>query len=76
MDTETKELLERVSSWPEEDQRELAEAAAEIEARRSGVYRLTAEERAAITEGLQDADAGRFVPDREMKAFWARFGSK
>lgn len=76
MNTETRELLEKVASWPEEDQRELAEAAAEIEARRSGIYRLTAEESAAIKQGLQDADAGRFVPEQEMKAFWARFDSK
>jgi hypothetical protein len=31
-----KQLLERVASWPEEDQEELAELVREIEARRSG----------------------------------------
>lgn len=41
-------LLQSVSSWPQEDQDELVEAARDIEARRSGVYRASAEELAAI----------------------------
>jgi hypothetical protein len=41
-------LLQNVSSWPEEDQNELVEAARDIEARRSGVYRASAEELDAI----------------------------
>ena len=45
-----KELLEQVSSWPPEDQEELAEVARQIEARRTGVYRATAEELKALDE--------------------------
>ena len=59
----TKRLLEQVESWPEEDQEELAEYAREIEARRTGVYRMTDEERAAVRRGLAQADRGEFVPD-------------
>jgi len=39
-----KQLLQHVASWPQEDQEELAEVARYIEARRTGVYRATAEE--------------------------------
>jgi predicted transcriptional regulator len=59
----TKRLLEQVESWPEEDQEELAEYAREIEARRTGVYRMTDDERSAVRRGLAQADRGEFVPD-------------
>ena len=63
MTDEPRSIIEEALSWPDEDQRELAEYARMIEARRTGVYRLTAEERAAIEEGLAQADRGEFVPD-------------
>jgi len=59
----TKRLLEQVESWPEEDQEELAEYAREIEARRTGVYRMSDDERSAVRRGLAQADRGEFVPD-------------
>ena len=59
----TKSLLEKVESWPEEDQEELAEYAREIEARRTGVYTMSDDERAAVRRGLAQADRGEFVPD-------------
>ena len=67
---DAKEILRRVETWPEEDQAELAEVAREIEARRSGVYILTQEEKAAIEDGLR----GDFVSEEEMAAFWKRCG--
>ena len=48
MNQAAKDILHRVESWPQEDQEELAELAREIEVRRSGVYRLTDDERAAL----------------------------
>jgi predicted transcriptional regulator len=66
----TKTLLERVQSWPEEDQEELADVAREIESRRSGVYRLSDEERAAVRAGMDDARRGDFVSDEEMDEFY------
>jgi hypothetical protein len=65
-----KTLLERVASWPTEDQEELSEVAREIEARRTGVYRLSDEERAAIRE----ARRGPLASDDEVEAFWKRRG--
>ncbi len=72
MNSTTKQLLERVGSWPEEDQEELAEAALEIEARRSGIYRLSEEERQAIDRGLADAREGRFASDADIAAILQR----
>jgi hypothetical protein len=63
-------LFERVCSWPQEDQDEFAEYAREIEARRTGVYVLNEEEKAAIA----DAERNGLVPEEEMEAFWKKFG--
>lgn len=63
MSQSTKKLLEEVESWPEEDQEELAEYAREIEARRTGVYKMSNDEHAAVRRGLAQADRGEFVPD-------------
>ncbi|HKN11338.1 MAG TPA: hypothetical protein VJ376_17935 [Pseudomonadota bacterium] len=68
------DVLESVRSWPQEDQEELAELAREIEARRTGVYVMSNDERAAVQEGLQQAARGEFVPDDEMDAFWKKYG--
>ena len=43
--------------------------------RRTGVYRLTDEERASIREGLEQARRGEFVSDAEMDAFWKSSGA-
>jgi predicted transcriptional regulator len=67
-------VLESVRSWPEQDQEELAELAREIEARRSGLYVMSDEERAAVQEGLEQARRGEFVSDDEMDAFWKKYG--
>ena len=74
MTVNVKNLLERVASWPQEDLEELEEFAREIEARRSGVYVMTGEERAAVREGLAQAERGEFVSDEDMKTFWKRCG--
>ncbi|MEH2612230.1 hypothetical protein [Bradyrhizobium sp. AZCC 1693] len=58
-----KEVIEHAETWPVEDQEELAEYAREIEARRTGVYSMSDDERAAVRRGLAEADRGEFVPD-------------
>jgi predicted transcriptional regulator len=67
-------VLDKIRSWPEEDQAELAEIAREIEARRTGTYVMTDEERAAVREGVEEAKRGEFVPDADMAAFWRERG--
>ena len=57
------ELIEHVANWPLEDQNALAEYAREIEARRTGIYTMSDEERAAVARGLAEADRGEFVAD-------------
>ena len=61
------EVLEHAATWPVEDQNDLAEYAREIEARRTGVYTMSDDERAAVGRGLAEADRGEFVAD-EMVA--------
>jgi cell division protein FtsB len=70
MSATAKDILQKVERWPEEDQEELAELAREIEARRTGVYVLSDDERAAIADARRDA----FVSDGEAAAFWKRHG--
>jgi predicted transcriptional regulator len=67
-------VLENVRSWPQQDQEELVEIAREIEARRTGIYFMNDEERAAVREGLDQARRGEFVPDDEMDALWKKYG--
>jgi hypothetical protein len=70
MTQSTKDILRRVESWPEEDQEELVEMARAIEARRTGVYLLTEDERAAIDASRRSAIAS----DEKVREFWERFG--
>lgn len=70
MNPAAKSILDRVASWPIEDQEELSELAREIEARRTGVYRLSGEERAAIDA----ARRGPLASDDEVEAFWKQRG--
>ena len=70
MSPAVKTILERVASWPADDQEELSEIAREIEARRTGVYRLSDEERAAIDA----ARRGPLASDDEVEALWKRRG--
>jgi hypothetical protein len=72
MNAKTLELLKQVESWPEADQEELIAAARETESRRTGVYRLSDDERAAIRKGMDAARRGDFVPDGEMEEFYQR----
>jgi predicted transcriptional regulator len=72
MNPKAKEILQHVGTWPEEDQEELGEIARDIEARRTGVYRLSDEERQAIKEGLADARAGRFASDDDIDAIFKK----
>jgi predicted transcriptional regulator len=65
--------MERVSTWPEEAQDELARSVADIEAKHLGVYRLSDEERSAIRRGLADMREGRIATDAEVAAVFNRY---
>ena len=70
MSPSAKAILDKIAAWPDADQEELAEVAREIEARRTGVYALDEEERAAIA----GARRGAFASDEDAAAFWTRHG--
>jgi hypothetical protein len=74
MTSTAKQVLERVASWPEADQEELAEMARNIEARRTGVYVVDEAEEAAIREAIREFDRGDWVDEKDMTAFWKRCG--
>ena len=61
-----KEVIEHAENWPLEDQQELAEYAREIEARRTGVYEMSDQERVAVRKGLAEADQGQFVSEERV----------
>jgi predicted transcriptional regulator len=65
-------VLEAVRSWPQEDQEELAEIARAIEARRTGVYRLSDAERRGIERGLKAMREGRFASDERVAEVFAK----
>lgn len=62
-----------MESWPIEDQEELAEYAREIEARRTGVYHVSADELSAIDEALGQAARGELASKEEVEAAFAKF---
>jgi predicted transcriptional regulator len=68
-----KDVLQRVETWPEEAQQELAEIALEIDAELSGgVYHATPDELQGIDRGLNAARDGRFASDAEVEAVFAK----
>jgi predicted transcriptional regulator len=68
-----KEAMQRVESWPQEAQEELAEIALEIDARlKSRNYHATTEELAGIDRGLKAAREGRFATEAQVEAVFAK----
>jgi hypothetical protein len=63
-----KDLAQQASLWPDEDQQELVDYARVIEARRTGLYRMTDAERAAVAEGIAEANKGEFVENHVVSA--------
>ena len=63
-------VLDDARSWPKEDQEELAEVAREIISRRTGIYLLSDDERAAIKKAEQSGIAST----EEVGKFWKRHG--
>ena len=61
-----KEVIKHAETWPLEDQEELAEYAREIEARRTGLYTMSDQERVAVGKGLAEADRGQFVSEERV----------
>jgi hypothetical protein len=60
------ELARTAETWPDEDQLELADYARVIETRRTGLYRVNDAERAAIAEGIAQANRGEFIDEAHI----------
>jgi len=63
-------ILDRIADRPKEAQAELMQAMADIEVKHLGIYRLSDDERAAVREGLAQAERGEFVPDDVVAAYF------
>jgi hypothetical protein len=66
-------LLEHVATWPEAAQEELMRSLADIEKKHLGVYRLSADERAAVRRGLREMQQGKIATDEAVAAVFARY---
>ena len=62
-------VLERVRTWPEERQEDLAKIASEMERQGVDVYVLDEEEAAALDEAEAEGEAS----PEEVEAFFARY---
>jgi predicted transcriptional regulator len=67
------DALERVETWPEEAQEELAGIAIEMDAAlKDGAWHPTAEELAGIDRGLRAAERGHFAAPENVAAVLAK----
>jgi len=65
-------VFDNIRTWPDDDQAELIELAREIEARRTGVYVLSDDERAAIAK----ARKSRLLSEEESAAVLNKIGAE
>jgi predicted transcriptional regulator len=70
------EAIKKVRELPEAEQNEAAEMLLSVAAKSDEPVRLDDETRAAVREGLQQAQRGEFVSDEDMAAFFRRHGVK
>ncbi len=66
-------ILDRIADWPKEAQEELMQSIVDIEAKHMGVYRLSDDERAAVREGLAQAERGEFVADDVVESYFNKY---
>lgn len=71
---EIRVVLDRVRTWPQARQADLARVALLIEAQDAGVEPEDEATRAALAEGLAQARRGEFASDKRVKAAWKKFG--
>jgi hypothetical protein len=66
-------ILDRVRTWPEERQADLARIALHIEAQEAQPVPEDEDTKAAIAEGLAQAKQRKFASDARVKAAWRKF---
>ena len=70
------EAIKKVRELPEAEQNEAAEMLLSVAAKNDEPVHLDDETRAAVQEGLEQAERGEFVSNEDMAAFFRRHGVK
>ena len=68
------DAIEKVRRLPDERQAYVAEVLEQIAAAGSDPFIVPENHRAAVLEGLREAEQGKFVGDEEMDALWKKCG--
>ena len=68
------DAIEKVRRLPEDQQAYVAEVLEQIAAAGSGLFVVPEGHRAAVLEGLGQAQRGEFVTDEDMAALWKNCG--
>jgi len=68
------DAIEKVRQLPEDRQAYVAEVLEQIAAAGSDVFIVPEGHRAAVLEGLGQAERGEFATDEEMAALWKKCG--
>lgn len=68
------DVIEKVRRLPEDRQAYVAEVLEQIVANDGDLFVVPEEHRAAVLEGLEQAERGEFAIDREMAAIWKKCG--
>lgn len=68
------DAIEKVRKLPEDRQAYVAEVLEQIAAAGSDLFVVPESHRAAVLEGLREAEQGEFVSDEEMAALWKKCG--
>jgi predicted transcriptional regulator len=68
------DAIDKVRRLPEDRQAYVAEVLEQIAAAGSHLFKVPEEHRAAVREGLEQAERGEFVSDDEMAALWKKCG--
>jgi predicted transcriptional regulator len=68
------DVIEKVRRLPEDRQAYVAEVLEQIVANDGDLFVIPDEHRAAVLEGLEQAERGEFATDQEMAALWKKCG--
>ncbi len=68
------DAIEKVRRLPEDRQAYAAEVLEQIAAAGSDLFVIPDDHRAAVLEGLAQAERGEFATDEEMAALWKKCG--
>jgi predicted transcriptional regulator len=68
------DAIEKVRKLPEDRQAYVAEVLEQIAAAGSDPFIVPEAHRAAVLEGLREAERGEFASDEEMAALWKKCG--